>query len=131
MTYGELSYPLIQLTPYGETVKQHLSELALKYPNIKIDKYVIMPNHIHLILTLFREKGRDNPAPTMTVGQIMGYFKYQTTKSINVLQNNEISKVWQRGYYDHIIRNEAEYQKIWEYVDTNPLKWELDKYYRE
>ncbi|MFT9496667.1 transposase [Anaerosolibacter sp.] len=127
----ELSYAQMQLASWGEIVKQHLADIVLKYPSIRIDKYVIMPNHIHLILVLYTENGRDNPAPTVTIGNILGYFKYQTTKSINALQNNGILKVWQRGYYDHIIRNEADYQKIWEYIDTNPLKWELDKYYRE
>jgi REP element-mobilizing transposase RayT len=77
-----------------------------------------MPNHIHFIIHI---EGRADPAPTL--GQIMGYFKYQTSKEIDV------SGFWQRSYYDHIIRSEDEYQKIYQYIDTNPIKWSEDRYY--
>lgn len=63
--YEDSMYMQIELTAYGEIIKQYLSELPLKYPDIKIDKYVIMPNHIHLILILHSKNGRDNPAPTI------------------------------------------------------------------
>lgn len=118
----------IQLTPYGEIVEQCLLELPLKYFGIEIDKYIIMPNHIHLILIIEYEDGRENPAPT--VGQIMGYFKYQSTKSINNLHNNDIIKIFQRGFHDRIIRDNEEYEGIWQYIDTNALAWEEDDYYR-
>ena len=116
--------PSMALTALGEIVENHLLDLSNRYANLHIDKHVVMPNHIHCILIITNDTGRADPAPT-TVGHIMGYFKYQTTKM--VLQNE---KLWQRGYYDHIIRNEEEYCKIWQYIDTNPTKWLLDTYYR-
>ena len=68
--------------------------------------------------------GRANPAPT--VGNIIGYFKYQTTKKINLP-----IKLWQRNYYEHIIRNEQAYQNIANYIINNPSKWKEDKFYAE
>ncbi len=100
--------------------------LPEKYPMFRIDKYIIMPNHIHMILVLSGENGRENPVPTNpTISQIIGWFKYQTTKNIN---KNDIVKIWQRSFHDHIIRNEQEYREIWNYIDPNPLKWSEDFY---
>jgi REP element-mobilizing transposase RayT len=72
--------------------------------------------------------GRANPAPTQppTLGNIIGYFKYHTTKKINLLE-----KLWQRNYYEHIIRDEQSYQTIADYIIHNPEKWQDDKFYSE
>ena len=64
--------------------------------------------------------GRANPAPTL--GNIIAYFKYQTTKRVNLPH-----KLWQRNYYEHIIRNEEDFQRIAEYIQTNPLHWRRDE----
>jgi REP element-mobilizing transposase RayT len=70
----------------------------------------------------------ESPLPKRSLlSQMIGYFKMNTTKQIH--DANKKINVWQRGYYDHIIRNEKEYEKIWEYIQTNPLKWEADKYF--
>ena len=73
------------------------------------------------MVLLICNDGREDPAPT--VGQILGYYKFHTTKQIN------IPGFWQRSYHDHIIRDEAEYQRIWQYVDENPGKWAQDEYH--
>jgi REP element-mobilizing transposase RayT len=67
------------------------------------------------------ETGRADPAPTM--GQIVAYFKYQTTKLIDAP-----TKLWQRNYFEHIIRDDAEYQRIADYIQNNPLNWQIDKF---
>ena len=85
-----------------------------------------MPNHLHMIIEL--QNGRENPSPT-SISQVIGYFKHFTTKQINK-GNKTIMKVWQRSFYDHIIRNEKDYQRILKYMQSNPLKWQLDKYYK-
>ena len=132
------SHPLtlsIRLTEYGDIAREWILKIPFQYPNSTIDRYVIMPNHIHFILRLSGKCerddgiegqddeviGRDNPAPT--IGQVIGYYKYQTTKQIN------IPGFWQRSYYDHIIRDEADYQRIWQYIDENPARWEEDCYH--
>ncbi len=101
-----------------------------QYTNVRCPKYVIMPNHFHAIITI--EQSDIESAPT--IPEIIQSFKrYSTIEYIKLVKQNLLDpfdkQVWQRSYHDHIIRNEPEYQKIWEYVDTNQLKWELDCYH--
>ena len=84
---------------------------------IKLDKLVIMPNHIHMILIIDKET-------SVTVSRVIKQFKEYITKQIG-------ESIWQKSYYDHIIRNEKDYLRIWKYIDENILKWSLDKYYSE
>ncbi len=85
--------------------------------------YVIMPNHIHMIIEIHRENGSMwASTPTQSVSQLIKSFKILVTKQIGF-------SLWQRSFHDHIIRNEQEYEKIWEYIATNPLKWEEDCFY--
>ena len=107
------------LSQYGEVVLEELLYLSTVYENVELDKTVIMPNHIHMILKL-KESGRAQLAPT--VSQIIQQFKGKVTKQVGF-------SLWQKGFYDHIIRNETDYLRIWEYIDTNPAKWQEDCYY--
>ena len=118
----------------GKIAEQFIGKIPEKYPNVTIDKYVIMPDHIHLLIRIdavgeasrLPEKagiGTGNPSPT--VGNILGWYKYQTTKHINAVQNTSGEKVFQRSYYDHVIRNQQDYNEIWEYIENNPLKYAL------
>ncbi len=109
------------LSYIGEIIDVEIAKISYVYENVSIEKYVIMPNHIHLIIILQPDKsGRPQVAPT--ISRIIQQFKGSISKQLGY-------SIWQKSYYDHIIRNESEYQKIWEYIDTNPLKWELDRYY--
>ena len=118
------SRPHVHLLNDGKIVDKWIREMPKKYPLIRMDNYVIMPNHVHMILFISGNiHGRDNPAPTSDIRSAIGYWKYQTTKEIN------IPGFWQRSYHDHIIRNETEYQRIWQYMDENPEKWTEDCYY--
>lgn len=85
-----------------------------------------MPNHIHMILTLAEDRGRTMCAPTHrpTIPQIVHGMKEAITKTVGF-------PIWQKSYHDHIIRNEADYLRIWEYIDTNPIKWREDCYFKE
>ena len=113
-----------ELSDIGILVDTAIRNIPKYYANVEIEKYVIMPNHLHMILVLqSNESGRTMFDPTApTIGRIIKQMKGYITKQIGY-------SIWQKSYYDHIIRNESEYQKIWQYIDTNPLKWELDKYY--
>ena len=124
---GALLHPIIELSSIGKIISEQWYELKNRYQNILFDQFVVMPNHIHGIIIIDNEQAEQSPAPT--IGNIICAYKSITTKLSNKNDNFLGRTIWQRGYYDHIIRNEAEYQKIWEYVDTNQLKWELDKYY--
>lgn len=119
----------MELNENGIIVKSMIEVLPNRFPDIYIDNYIIMPNHIHMIAVISREGAiRESPVPKRSLlSQVIGYFKMNTSKQIHSI--NEDIDVWQRNYHDHIIRNEPKYQKIYEYIETNPLKWEMDKYY--
>lgn len=121
-------FPVPHLTVYGKIVERYIMQISEKFPEIKAEKYVVMPNHIHILLEINNEPfGTGNPSPT--VGKAIGWLKYQTTKQINLMKNTQGERVWQRSYYDHIIRNVQDYEEIWQYIDENPLKWKLDCFY--
>lgn len=127
--------PQMHLNNYGKIVEQCYLGLEQKYPNIQCGEYVIMPNHFHAIIAIgssIKEDGIcDNwagkPRPyNVTLGRIIGYFKYQSTKLIDL--HDQI--LWQRNYYEHIIRNEISYNNIYWYIMNNPQKWEEDKFWK-
>ena len=115
----------MSLSLYGKIVKDQLLDLENRYKSIKIDKYVIMPNHIHVIIILDNTAGA---SPCPTISDIICSFKSITTRICNKLDNKQ-QKIFQTSFHDHIIRGEKDYQKIWEYIDTNPFKWEKDCFY--
>ena len=120
--------PLPQLTSQGIITNKYILSVNQKYPTVFIDKYVIMPNHIHIILRI-DNNGRGNPSPT--VSNVIGWLKYNISKDINEFQNTQGKSVFQRSYHDHIIRGENDYREIWQYIDTNPQKWNTDCFYIE
>jgi putative transposase len=87
-----------------------------------------MPNHIHAIF-IVENTNRQEQSPCPTIMDIVCAYKSITTKLCNKNYGVNGSTIWQKSFHDHIIRNEVEYLKIWEYIDTNPLKWEDDCYY--
>ncbi len=104
------------------------TELERKFQEIELDEFVIMPNHLHGILFIV---GAIHELPlqnrhNMVLPKAIGYFKMNTAKLINQMLNRS-GPFWQRNYYEHIIRNENELNRIREYIQNNPLKWELDR----
>ena len=95
------------LTPYGRVAESYL----VKIPGM--DQYVIMPNHIHMII----HKTNGNP-----IASDVRSFKVLVTKAIG-------KSIWQRSFYDHIIRDETDYMIKWKYIDENPAKWADDEYH--
>ena len=112
-----------ELTKIGRIIKKCLKQIEYIYDNIKLDKYVIMPNHIHAII-IVREGGQSRPPLHKII---------QGLKSVTTREYWKIGgiKLWQRNYYEHIIRDEKEYWKIYEYIEQNPMKWKLDEYYKD
>ena len=148
--------PPLVLTPLGECVAE-----AIALTGVRVEHQVIMPNHVHLLLTLERAATRAAPtgagtqaatriAPTRAwtqadarvsptdrgtqaaaeLGRLVGTVK---SRSVHLAAGRglEAGRLWQRGYYDHIVRSENDFLRIWNYIDNNPLKWELDCYYTE
>ena len=112
-----------QLSHAGQIVEQAIQNIERHYPAISVDHYVIMPNHIHLLLQINTGKnGRPMVAPTIStvIQQMKGY----VTKQLGI-------SIWQKLFHDHVIRNENDYRIIWEYIENNPVQWELDCFYSE
>ena len=120
-------FPLPKLSPKGEKADKLINFIPEKYEHITVDKYVIMPNHIHFLLSIKNQNGRGNPSPT--IENVIGWFKYQSTKEINAAFGTSGKTIYQRSFYDHIIRNEQDYKEIWNYIENNPIKWQEDCFY--
>ena len=117
---GLCALPQNILTPLGKEIKNSTQYINDNYIGATIDNYFIMPNHIHLIVILDNTGGHGNPPLQNLIGQLKSY----TTNKFG-------RTLWQRSFHDHIIRDKNDYQKIWEYIDTNVLKWEEDCFYIE
>ena len=111
--------PQIELSPIGEIVYDVLAQMPT------VGKFIVMPNHVHAIVHIPGEDGamRTSP-PTQSLEMVVRYFKRAVTKRCG-------RSIWQRSFHDHIIRDEEDYLRIWQYIDTNPAKWEEDCYYTE
>lgn len=125
--------PENKLTQYGKMVEQVIERLPDRF-NVSIPKYVIMPNHIHLIIEITdnnEERAiRESPLrrSRSTIDKIVGFLKMNVSKQIH---KEYPQNIWQRSYHDHIIRDENDYREIWEYIDTNVYKWEEDCFYNK
>ncbi|MCK4856385.1 MAG: transposase [candidate division Zixibacteria bacterium] len=106
--------------------------------NVDLDVFVVMPNHFHGVIGLWKTAGTARRAPTIeqfgrtlsgSLPSIVRAFKSAVTRRINRISGTPGRRIWQRGYYEHIIRNENDLTDIRNYIVNNPLKWHLDKYY--
>ena len=177
---GDIVDGCVQETEYGRIAHDFWAQVPVRFPNVTIDTFVVMPNHVHAIVVI------NEPAPTggmttggitpplqepahvggitpplrepahvggitpplqesvhvggitpplqesvpiqrPTLGQIVGFYKYQTTVQINEVRDAGAVPFWQRSFYDHIIRNQRDLDAIREYILNNPLKWDLDR----
>ena len=103
------------LTKEGKIVDKYLNKIKNVYSNIIIDEYIIMPNHIHMILIINKKENN-------SISKIIQQFKRIVTKELKY-------SLWQKLFYEHIIRNEKEYLMIKQYIINNPYNWKNDKYY--
>lgn len=117
---GHLAGPVVELTDIGIIVDSLIQKIPQVYSSVYVEKYVIMPNHVHLLLRIAGPGPAGCPAPT--VPKIIGALKSMAVREAGI-------PLWQRGFYDYIIRSAADYLRIWQYIDTNPAKWEEDEYY--
>ena len=125
--------PEIQLTEYGKIVDRLINTIP-QQSLATIDRYVIMPNHIHLVIMITDSDElraiRESPLRGRSViSKMIGYIKMNASKEIHNRYGNEI--VWQRGFHDHIIRNRNDYEKISKYIYENPIIWQYDCFYTE
>ena len=129
LSVGEgLAPPVVSLTETGKIVEEEIVNLEKRFPEVTLDRYVIMPNHIHLLLSLKEKENEGGASPSPTVISIVGAMKSVSTIRCHKELNNRFS--WQRSFYDHIIRNEKDYREIWKYIEDNPVKWKQDRFFQ-
>ena len=154
--FGEIVDGEMHINAYGEIVQKWWDEIPIHFPNVELGAFVIMPNHVHGIIFITTERRgevlspRDNPndnnldenvdgtnqqggdasQPPLrkrTLGQIVAYFKYQSTKEMNRIETeNAITKFWQKNYYEHIIRDEKDLQNTTDFIEAIPSLWDED-----
>ncbi|MEM5773828.1 MAG: transposase [Anaerolineaceae bacterium] len=109
---------MLELSSSGQIVETEIRKIGGLYDQVRIEKYCIMPDHIHLIVMIGdyagKTSGRPQVAPTLS--RIIQQFKGSITKQIGY-------PLWQKSFYDHIIRDDDDYENIWKYIDENPYKW--------
>ncbi len=115
----------ILLNRYGKFVESVICDLPERYNDITIDNYIVMPNHIHMLISINNDINseraiRESPLQRSLLSKIIGYTKVNVSKEIHKM--NPKIDVWQRGYTDHIIRNQTDYENHWNYIEYNALK---------
>lgn len=110
-----------ELNPFGKIAEEGLLQIKNHFPGVEINHYVIMPNHIHVILVLSDDRHN--------LCSVIGTYKSYVSKRIHEKDPNR--EVWQKSFYDHIIRSQKSYEKIWNYIETNPMRWGQDCFYEQ
>ena len=110
------------LSEIGTLINSEIQRIEDIYESVSVDKYVIMPDHIHMIIILTESTGEDTQA-TPTISRIINQFKGSITKKLGF-------SIWQKLFHDRVIRNEAEYYAKWQYIENNPIRWTDDEYYK-
>ena len=110
-----------RLNPLGEIAQEAIYQIPDHFPQTAVDKAVVMPNHVHMMLVL-----QDNSA---NVSAIVGQYKSYVSRRIRQIQ--PVEKIWQNSFHDHVIRDQQSYEKIWLYIHANPDNWEKDCFYSE
>ena len=113
----------VRLSPYGLIVERAIQCIPIHYPMISVDHYVVMPNHVHMLLQIqCGAEGKQAAAPTISV--VVQQMKGAVTKEIGF-------SVWQKLFHDHVIRDQRDYDKIWCYIENNPVNWTKDCFFAE
>ncbi|MBW1892260.1 MAG: hypothetical protein JRI91_00995 [Deltaproteobacteria bacterium] len=132
--FGHIADKEMVLNDAGRTAEKCWNNIPKHFPRVKLDKRIIMPNHIHGILSIMDTGvGAKNLSPlqsrpygtSKTIGSVVRGFKIGVTKWFR--SRNPGTHVWQRNYYEHIVHNEIELNQIRKYILNNPIQWELDR----
>jgi len=149
---GKIKNEEVELSPAGKMIQEIWKNLPQHHPGFEMDEFIVMPNHIHGIIILMENVGvglRAYPstemaepkqkagqprrvAPTITLPEVVHHFKSYTTARYRERVENANwppfpGRLWQRNYYEHIIRNENSLKKIREYIINNPIRWQFDR----
>ncbi len=138
--FGDVVDGEMRLNAAGPVVEQCWSNIPCHFLHAYLDEFVVMPNHVHGIVVIVENVGATHASPLpmrrptrpagpkeRSIGAVVGSFKSAVTKHINELRNTPRMSVWQRNYWEHVMRDEASLRRIREYIVQNPLQWEYDR----
>lgn len=136
--FGDVVDGTMELSPLGDIVLDGWLWTPVVRPDVSLDAYVIMPNHLHGIIVLHRHgqylgdvdlRPGSPPAGPMSgsLGAIINQVKSTSARRINRLRGLTGAPVWQRDYHDHIVRNESDLDRIRAYIEDNPARWRDDR----
>ena len=111
------------LSDQGACIHDAIVQADSDYEGFSVKKFVVMPNHVHVLVAV------ETHGTNATLGRFVGYIKTRATRAAKLKGVAPVS--WQRGYYEHIIRDENDYALTWRYIDENPAKWIEDEYFVE
>jgi len=129
---AEIVNGALALSSWGSVVQECWQQIPEHFPNVDLDCFIVMPNHIHGIIVIhYSDVGATHASPLQkpgpvkqSLGAIIGSFKSACTKRINESRNTAGLPVWQRNYHERIIRNEDELHSLRDYILTNPVRWD-------
>ncbi len=135
MIFGEVTQGIIHLSKLGEIARQELEQLSLKFSKTHLDVFVVMPNHIHVLITISSSDADIQTANAEafrrpvagSIPTVVRAYKAAVTRQAAMRRDNSISEVWQRNYYEHIVRSEREKEQIYAYIISNPDRWDADE----
>lgn len=119
---GDLTPPDVVLTPVGMVVDHFTQTIPTAHPTVYMDAYVIMPNHVHMLLTIRERTNGGVGSPRPTIPGVVNGWKTMITKHLG-------HSIFQTSYYDHVIRGPRDYDEIFQYIQNNPAKWPHDQFY--
>lgn len=133
--FGDVAHGEMWLNAAGRAVKQCWADMTRHFPHVELDEFVVMPNHVHGIVVIVDTVGAMHASPLpypaspkkRSIGAVVGSFKSAVTKHLNELRNTPGTSIWQRNYYEHVIRDDSSLGRIREYIMQNPLQWEYDR----
>ncbi len=141
--FGEIVDGEMRLNKMGEITETCWQAIPDHFSRVQLDRFVVMPNHLHGIIfitdtcrgtalpcpypTMQPEEGKFGQSIVGSLPTIVGSFKSAATKQINMMRNASGTPVWQRNYYDHIVRNEESLHRLRQYIQNNPFSWQKDQ----
>jgi len=134
--FGEVVDGVMKLNDAGQVVAETWVWLGARYDHVRVDEWCVLPNHLHGVVTIVESdvgtgcRGGSRTAPTAKgrkpLGRLIGAFKTVSTRRINILHNSPGNTVWQRNYYERIIRDDNELARTRQYMRINPVVWAED-----
>ena len=116
-----------RLNPFGLIAQRELENIPQHFSGIRVDKFVIMPNHIHAVVIIGCDPEAERSRPFPTLSTVVGLYKSGVSKLIHQIQPDV--PVWQKSFYNRVLRRHDHYTAVWQYIDENPRKWHEDEFY--